>query len=59
MTVAEKLNGIRTDLRRLAKQCIDSDDDDICGITLLRAAEAVTDARNKLAEYGLDECEAA
>lgn len=57
MTVFEKLGAIRTDLRALAKQCVDSDDDDICAIMLLKAAEAVTDARNKLSEYGLDACD--
>lgn len=57
MNVGDKLNAIRADLRALAKQCIDNDDDDCCSISLLVAAEAVTDARNKLATYGLDECD--
>lgn len=58
MNVGDKLDAIRLDLRALAKQCIDNDDDDCCSISLLAAAEAVTYARNKLATYGLDECDA-
>jgi hypothetical protein len=55
MTVYEKLNSISSDLRSFAKRCIDSGDDDCCAIVLLVAADATVSARNKLAEYGLEE----
>lgn len=54
MNIAEKLNAIRSDLRALARQCIDNDADDCCSIALLQASDMVTCARNKLSEYGID-----